>query len=236
EAGLCSCSTLSRFEAVKASMGDSKEGKNNGNSSGWMAVPAFGEWDMKNGVPDYSMDFTKIREMRKQNKHPSRASLGNDDELQLPSNNNNNNEGEAEEEPRRRRHRHGSPTVRFRFSSSLLPVLMGKRAVDGIEALWPQCNEGPTGGPENGRPWADARPGSGQIDGDRGWGEEEEVDGLLAVLYRCMRTVTLTADDSVFLLFANKNVCFENLKSSMPLCIIYLDLAKLGRTLECSSD
>ncbi|CAL9750022.1 unnamed protein product [Musa acuminata subsp. burmannicoides] len=114
EAGLCSCSTLSRFEAVKASMGDSKEGKNNGNSSGWMAVPAFGEWDMKNGVPDYSMDFTKIREMRKQNKHPSRASLGNDDELQLPSNNNNsnNNEGEAEEEPRRRRHRHGSPTGR----------------------------------------------------------------------------------------------------------------------------
>ncbi|KAJ8493525.1 hypothetical protein OPV22_015246 [Ensete ventricosum] len=94
-------------------MGDSKEGRNNGKSSGWMAVPAFGEWDMKNGVPDYSMDFTKIREMRKQNKHTSRASLGNDDEfqlqLQLPSNSNsNNNEGEAEEEPRRRRH--GSPT------------------------------------------------------------------------------------------------------------------------------
>ncbi|RZR78133.1 hypothetical protein BHM03_00003382 [Ensete ventricosum] len=115
---------------------------------------------MKNGVPDYSMDFTKIREMRKQNKHTSRASLGNDDEfqlqLQLPSNSNsNNNEGEAEEEPRRRRH--GSPTVRFHLPCSLLPVLMGKRAVDGIEALWPQCNEGPTGGPENGRPWADAR-------------------------------------------------------------------------------
>ncbi|CAL9100469.1 unnamed protein product [Musa textilis] len=60
-------------------MGDSKEG--DGGSGGWMSVPAFGEWDMKNGVPDYSMDFTKIREMRKQNKNTSRASLGNDDEL-----------------------------------------------------------------------------------------------------------------------------------------------------------
>uniref|UniRef100_J3N2I1 RIN4 pathogenic type III effector avirulence factor Avr cleavage site domain-containing protein n=2 Tax=Oryza brachyantha TaxID=4533 RepID=J3N2I1_ORYBR len=48
-----------------------------------MTVPAFGEWDMKNGaVPDYSMDFSKIREMRKQNKRElSRASLGGDEEL-----------------------------------------------------------------------------------------------------------------------------------------------------------
>jgi hypothetical protein len=48
-----------------------------------MTVPAFGEWDMKNGaVPDYSMDFSKIREMRKQNKRElSRASLGGDDDL-----------------------------------------------------------------------------------------------------------------------------------------------------------
>ncbi|XP_019097624.1 PREDICTED: uncharacterized protein LOC104772184 [Camelina sativa] len=36
-------------------------------------------------MPDYSMDFTKIREMRKQNKRdPSRASLGNEDELINP--------------------------------------------------------------------------------------------------------------------------------------------------------
>ncbi|EOA21823.1 hypothetical protein CARUB_v10002288mg [Capsella rubella] len=36
-------------------------------------------------MPDYSMDFTKIREMRKQNKRdPSRASLGNEDELIKP--------------------------------------------------------------------------------------------------------------------------------------------------------
>ncbi|KAE9449879.1 hypothetical protein C3L33_18218, partial [Rhododendron williamsianum] len=33
-------------------------------------------------MPDYSMDFTKIREMRKQNKRDvSRASLGNEEEL-----------------------------------------------------------------------------------------------------------------------------------------------------------
>ncbi|XP_062205282.1 uncharacterized protein LOC133907296 [Phragmites australis] len=51
---------------------------------GWMTVPAFGEWDVKNGaVPDYSMDFSKIREMRKQNKRElSRASLGGDEDLQ----------------------------------------------------------------------------------------------------------------------------------------------------------
>lgn len=49
----------------------------------WMSVPTFGDWDTKNGpMPDYSMDFTKIREMRKQNKKEiSRASLGNEEEL-----------------------------------------------------------------------------------------------------------------------------------------------------------
>ncbi|GJN20574.1 hypothetical protein PR202_gb07966 [Eleusine coracana subsp. coracana] len=48
-----------------------------------MTVPAFGEWDVKNGaVPDYSMDFSKIREMHKQNKRElSRASLGGDEDL-----------------------------------------------------------------------------------------------------------------------------------------------------------
>ncbi|KAG8073630.1 hypothetical protein GUJ93_ZPchr0006g44831 [Zizania palustris] len=51
--------------------------------NGWMTVPAFGDWDMKNGaLPDYSMDFSKIREMRKQNKKElSRTSLGGDDDL-----------------------------------------------------------------------------------------------------------------------------------------------------------
>ncbi|KAL6225309.1 hypothetical protein ACLB2K_004159 [Fragaria x ananassa] len=49
----------------------------------WLSVPQFGDWDQKGGqVPDYSLDFSKIREMRKQNKRDvSRASLGNEEEL-----------------------------------------------------------------------------------------------------------------------------------------------------------
>lgn len=49
----------------------------------WLSVPQFGEWDQQKGqVPDYSLDFSKIRENRKQNKRDvSRASLGNEEEL-----------------------------------------------------------------------------------------------------------------------------------------------------------
>jgi len=48
----------------------------------WLSVPQFGDWDQKGQVPDYSLDFSKIREMRKQNKRDvSRASLGNEEEL-----------------------------------------------------------------------------------------------------------------------------------------------------------
>jgi hypothetical protein len=52
-------------------------------ANGWMTVPAFRDWDMKNGaLPDYSMDFSKIREMRKQNKEElSRTSLDGDEDL-----------------------------------------------------------------------------------------------------------------------------------------------------------
>ncbi|KAI3930711.1 hypothetical protein MKX01_037157 [Papaver californicum] len=42
----------------------------------WLSVPQFGDWEQKGGMPDYSMDFSKIREMRKQNKRdPSRLVL-----------------------------------------------------------------------------------------------------------------------------------------------------------------
>lgn len=48
----------------------------------WLSVPQFGDWDQRGQVPDYSLDFSKIREMRKQNKRDaSRASLGNEEEL-----------------------------------------------------------------------------------------------------------------------------------------------------------
>ncbi|CAD6202288.1 unnamed protein product [Miscanthus lutarioriparius] len=67
------------MENLKEQRGHDAAGGNNA----WMTVPAFGDWDMKNGaLPDYSMDFSKIREMRKQNKKElSRASLGGDDDL-----------------------------------------------------------------------------------------------------------------------------------------------------------
>jgi hypothetical protein len=55
------------------------------NTAPWLSVPQFGDWEQQGAVPDYSMDFSKIREMRKQNKRDvSRASLGNDEEL-IPS-------------------------------------------------------------------------------------------------------------------------------------------------------
>lgn len=48
----------------------------------WMSVPQFGDWDQKGPLPDYSMDFSKIRQNRKQNKRDiSRASIGNEEDL-----------------------------------------------------------------------------------------------------------------------------------------------------------
>ncbi|WVZ23843.1 hypothetical protein V8G54_002387 [Vigna mungo] len=57
---------------------DSRKEKN----GTWLSVPQFGDWDQKGQVPDYSLDFSKIRETRKQNKtNISRASLGNEEEF-----------------------------------------------------------------------------------------------------------------------------------------------------------
>ncbi|XP_024007611.1 uncharacterized protein LOC18011992 [Eutrema salsugineum] len=74
-------SSLYRFHHME----DPKENKN----APWLSVPQFGDWDQKGGtIPDYSMDFSKIREMRKQNKRdPSRASLGNEEDLINPFHN-----------------------------------------------------------------------------------------------------------------------------------------------------
>ncbi|XP_038900911.1 uncharacterized protein LOC120087959 [Benincasa hispida] len=52
----------------------------------WMSVPQFGDWEQKGEVPDYSVDFSKIRENRKQHKRDlSRASIGNEEELMVSS-------------------------------------------------------------------------------------------------------------------------------------------------------
>ncbi|KAJ6737106.1 PATHOGENIC TYPE III EFFECTOR AVIRULENCE FACTOR AVR AVRRPT-CLEAVAGE: CLEAVAGE SITE PROTEIN [Salix viminalis] len=63
-------------------MEDRKDQKN----APWLSVPQFGDWDQKGELPDYSVDFSKIREMRKQNKRDaSRASLGKEEELINPT-------------------------------------------------------------------------------------------------------------------------------------------------------
>ena len=55
-------------------------------NASWLSVPQFGDWDQKGALPDYSLDFSKIREMRKQNKRdPSRASLGNEEDFINPT-------------------------------------------------------------------------------------------------------------------------------------------------------
>ncbi|KAG2399500.1 uncharacterized protein HKW66_Vig0080180 [Vigna angularis] len=84
----------------------------------WLSVPQFGDWDQKGQVPDYSLDFSKIREMRKQNKtNISRASLGNEEELMASSTNNTTNTVHSDEHQHQHPHYHqtSSPTVQYIF-------------------------------------------------------------------------------------------------------------------------
>ncbi|XP_027903364.1 uncharacterized protein LOC114163320 [Vigna unguiculata] len=86
----------------------------------WLSVPQFGDWDQKGQVPDYSLDFSKIREMRKQNKtNISRASLGNEEELMASSTTNNTNTVHSDEHQHQHPHYHqtSSPTTRRSFLS-----------------------------------------------------------------------------------------------------------------------
>lgn len=78
----------------------------------WLSVPQFGDWDQKGGaLPDYSLDFSKIREMRKQNKRdPSRASLGNEEDFINPTAPANNRPQSEENQRFTQNH---SPTVRY---------------------------------------------------------------------------------------------------------------------------
>uniref|UniRef100_K4AF34 RIN4 pathogenic type III effector avirulence factor Avr cleavage site domain-containing protein n=1 Tax=Setaria italica TaxID=4555 RepID=K4AF34_SETIT len=90
-------------ESERSSMENLKErGQDAAGGNGWMTVPAFGDWDMKNGaLPDYSMDFSKIREMRKQNKKElSRASLGGDDDLAQTQQQQQRNQAQAKAQPK----------------------------------------------------------------------------------------------------------------------------------------
>ncbi|XP_044470242.1 uncharacterized protein LOC123199346 isoform X3 [Mangifera indica] len=91
----------------------------------WLSVPQFGDWDQKGELPDYSLDFSKIREMRKQNKRDvSRASLGNEEDFINPTATTTNNTQNGHHDQPQHHHyhqgHHHTPTVRF-FS---LPTLV----------------------------------------------------------------------------------------------------------------
>ncbi|XP_041004900.1 uncharacterized protein LOC121250050 isoform X2 [Juglans microcarpa x Juglans regia] len=90
----------------------------------WLSVPQFGDWDHKGQVPDYSLDFSKIREMRKQNKMDvTRASLGNDEELIASSNTTTTNASSTRSDNHHQHLQHDypqsqhSPTTRRSFLS-----------------------------------------------------------------------------------------------------------------------
>ncbi|XP_004237461.1 uncharacterized protein [Solanum lycopersicum] len=80
----------------------------------WLSVPQFGDWDQKGVMPDYSMDFSKIRENRKQNK--SRASLGNEEELISTANSKSNTVHSARSDDLQFHQTHPSTTRRSIFS------------------------------------------------------------------------------------------------------------------------
>ena len=84
----------------------------------WMSVPQFGDWEQKGGVPDYSVDFSKIRENRKQHKRDlSRASIGNEEELMASSATPTTNtpHSHVDENHQLNPTNSNSPTVRFLF-------------------------------------------------------------------------------------------------------------------------
>lgn len=90
-------------------------------------MPQFGDWDQKGQVPDYSLDFSKIRETRKQNKtNISRASLGNEEEFMDSTTSSSVNTGHSSEHPQPHYHQTNSPTVRFLSSQASLFFIFGK--------------------------------------------------------------------------------------------------------------
>ncbi|XP_047323686.1 uncharacterized protein LOC124927334 [Impatiens glandulifera] len=84
---------------------------NNQKNMPWMSIPQFGDWEQNGVVPDYSMDFSKVREMRKLNKRdPSRASLGNEEEF-FSSNTQTKNATQIDPPPYYHHHQTRSPTT-----------------------------------------------------------------------------------------------------------------------------
>jgi len=96
----------------------------------WLSVPQFGEWDQKGPLPDYSMDFSKIREMRKQNKtNASRASLGNEEEFAAPAQKNVKADHSEVQHP----HYHKTNSAVVRFCSTLLFLIYLYSSIMGCQ-------------------------------------------------------------------------------------------------------
>jgi hypothetical protein len=96
----------------------------------WLSVPQFGEWDQKGPLPDYSMDFSKIREMRKQNKtNASRASLGNEEEFAAPTQKNVKADHSEPQHP----HYHKTNSAVVRFCSTLLFLIYLYSSIMGCQ-------------------------------------------------------------------------------------------------------
>ncbi|XP_073063874.1 uncharacterized protein [Primulina eburnea] len=110
-------------------MEDDRKEKN----SPWLSVPQFGDWDQKGQLPDYSMDFSKIRETRKQNKRdPSRASLGNEEKFSL----NTRDLNKPHDDDHLHNHQNNSPTdTKYSNNMQEMGVSLMKKATLGTNLL-----------------------------------------------------------------------------------------------------
>ncbi|MCL7048409.1 hypothetical protein MKW94_014434 [Papaver nudicaule] len=107
----------------------------NEKNASYLSVPQFGDWDQKGGLPDYSMDFSKIREMRKQNKRElSRASLGNEEEL--TSQNTNKTEQQQHQHHQQLHHPDSIPTVSLSFLNYFLYSVLLTQSHESDSNVW----------------------------------------------------------------------------------------------------
>ncbi|KAK1313571.1 hypothetical protein QJS10_CPA06g00560 [Acorus calamus] len=106
------------MDSVEARKEEMNNNNNGGGEVAWMSVPTFGGWEEKKDCPDYSVDFSKIREMRKQNKRDglSRVSLGSEHDLIRSNSRQTADPDKDYDEPHHHHHRNQSPTESLLFS------------------------------------------------------------------------------------------------------------------------
>ncbi|KAK1267467.1 hypothetical protein QJS04_geneDACA000669 [Acorus gramineus] len=111
---------MDSIEAHKEEMNNNNNGGGGGGGEvAWMSVPTFGGWDEKKEYPDYSLDFSKIRETRKQNKRDglSRISLGSEHDLIIRSNSRQTADPDKDYDVPHHHHHNQSPTGRRKILS-----------------------------------------------------------------------------------------------------------------------